>query len=284
MGVEKMRLYRSLPYLDSKTILALKPKKIGINYEASNLRLGFCSPSAEYLRYSQNPRSHLNNFTITELAKYFYPSLFDALTWTYLGYLIHEANGLPINFLIWEVEIPDSLVTKYLGVGDYANQLRLEVKIPYAYLVSYLASNLDPSYRHAMAEFFTMYYSWKNADSKAITNLKQQLGQPTIQNPDLFLNSEDEIYRWLCFPITRPYQILINVEDGKWIRPFYNTIYEEYRAHRQPWSQQLNYTYKNWHRVGEGSLANYLFEKTVFLETENDELKRTLNKNGYKFQ
>ncbi len=278
-----MKLYRGLPYIDSETILAHNPKAIGINYEASNLKLGFCSPSAEYLRYQKNPRSNLNTFTIMQLAKYFYPSLFDALAWANKSYLANKATGLPMNFLIWEVDIPDFIVEKYLGVGQYDNELKIEAKIPYSYLASYLSMGVKLNYSQVIAEFFSQYYSWKNADPKAIANLKSQLGEPTLENPELLLTPEDEIYRALCFPIFMASKILVN-EDEKWLRVFDNTIYEKYQSNRRFWSRQINYNCKNWDQVGHGSVIEYLFSETEFLKYENAELKRTLNKNGYKFQ
>lgn len=280
-----MKVYRSIPCVDSKTILAKKPDVLGINYEASNLlKYGLCSPSSEFLRYQKNPRTDLNSFTNNGLAKYFYFSLLDALAWASAHCEKYTIQGLPVNFLVWELDLPDYLVQKYIGTGLYNTDRRIELKVPYSILYSYLSLGVDYESIVAIKNFFDKYYTWTLAPVSEVEALRKVLPETKIKNEDFLLNAKDEIYQELCFPIFMSYGLMIDEANPKWVNDAYDLAYKNRDKHHQEFSKGMRYKYENWQNIGHGDVLKYLADSTKFYQEENKELKRVLTKSGYSFK
>ncbi len=278
-----MKVYRCLPYIDSNTILAKQPKELGINYEASNLlKKGFCSPSWEYLGYKKNPRQNINSFASNGLAKYFYLSLLDSIMWAYNSKNRYGYQNLDMNFVIWEVDLPDYLVNKYIGTGCYGPTRKIETKIPYDDLFSYLAKDIDIALLEKIKEFFNKYYSWKDAQAEELMDFKKQFPVPSLNNPDIILKRENQVYANLCFPIFMPYKIMFD-ENNKWIIDAYN-IAIDYNNRHFKLTKQIYSDYERWHEIGNGDFNEYLIEQATAYQEENDAIKRSLVKADHQFK
>ncbi len=89
---------------------------------------------------SGNKIPYVNTFCDNETEKslFFFLDLFDAIKYTsYPNSKFGNSNNIPLEYKILELELPDELILKYLGVGnyefekEYTYNLALEVAIPF---------------------------------------------------------------------------------------------------------------------------------------------------------
>ncbi len=271
-----MKLYRSLPRVSEKDITKVS---LGFNNEATNLlKEGKVTPSLEYLRGDKNPNKICNTFGSYDLAKYFYPSFYDALTWSLSQTIRYELKNIKLNFLIWEIDIPDFLVEQNIGVGNYnnKNEHKLEVKIPYYQLASLLGLDLSFESIMAIKEFFQKYYSWLQAPDAAKEGLITSLENNGLKNID------EAIYAALCFKIFMPYQVLAS-PDANWLNQVYDVVlHHGIKCHQK--IKELTYNYDHWATVGHGDINNYLYKEAQAMNEDNESLKRILKQEGFSFK
>lgn len=277
-----MKVYRCLPYIDSSTIINQDLQMLGINYEASNLYLGFCSPSAEFLRYEKNPRNKLNSFAGNGLAKYFYLSLYDAINWGHNRLVSLKGHGIHANIVIWEVDLPDEIVKKYLGVGIYQETTKIESKIPYHTLMNYLALNINNDQINLVADYFKKHYSWKDA-SQEKEKLNFDLGFEKVSNPDIILSKKDEVYKSLCFPIFMSYGLLMDVNYLEWINEAYKVAFNNKLDNRKKMNRDIATAYNDWYKKDIKGLREFLYEEALILKEENNQIKRALTNDNLEF-
>ncbi len=267
-----MKVYRSIPNCEDE-----KLAKSGFNYEAINLlNEGKVSPSFEYLNGSKNPNVSLNSFSSFNLAKYFYPNLYDALTWAYNQNQLYQLNKINLSFVIWEVDLPDFMLKENIGVGSYNNQTehKLEIKVPYWQLASFLGLDLAENYLMAIKEFFQKHYSWQGTTEETKKAFLSQLKVDHIE-PKI----KDEIYAALCFKIFMAYQIMSTSE----IEQIFKIITPKGIEYRQK-IKELTYNYDHWATVGHGDINDYLYKEAQATKEENENLKRVLKREGYGFK
>lgn len=283
-----MKVYRALPYIDTTKLIKSRYNGEGENFEGSNLlNFGLCSPSFEYLDNTKNPNANLNTFTVNGLAKYFYVSIFDCLNWAYNIINRFSYLGIDMNFLIWEVDLPDHLVKKYLGTGKYSSIRRIEAKIPYDELYGYLASNIDINLLDKIKGFFNKYYSWQSATLPDLVDLLKILPNIGINNPDIVMTSENKLYKKvysnLCFLIYMPYKIMYD-SDTRWAYDAYNlALASGFNKDHLKRARQIYADYENWPNLNRGDFNDYLVKQMPFYEEENEGLKKVLTKSGLNF-
>ena len=277
-----MKVYRSLPFIDTKTLIDNHIDLLGINYEGSNLRLGFCSPSYEYLAYNKNHNAKNNTFNDSNLAKYFYVSLYDALNWSYNRYLTYKGMGIESNFIIWEVDLPDEVIKNNLGVGIYSKGAKIEAKIPYVILAQYLSLGLDNEKINTIWEYFQNHFSWK--DSEAKEKLNFDLGFRKVSNPDIILSSDDEAFKSLCFPMFMNYGIFIDDANPAWIVDGFKMAQDARLINHNKLETTINYNYTNWQKVGNKDIKEYLYAVALDFQEENKEIKKALAQNNLNIQ
>lgn len=284
-----MKVYRALPYIDTQSLLRVGYRSEGENFEGSNLlNFGLCSPSFEFLDNNKNPYAKLNTFNVNGLAKYFYVSFLDCLLWAYNIVTRFVGFGIIGNVLIWEVDLPDCLVEKHLGTGEYNSIRKIEAKIPYDELCGYLGHNVDISLLEKLKEFFNKYYSWRTAPLPDLAELLKYLPSLDFSNPDITFTSDNEMFKKaysnLCFPIYMSYKIMYS-ENPSWIYDaYYLTLKGGFNGEHLKRAKQLYTDYENWANLHRGDFSNYLVKQMEFYQEENAQLKRVLASSDYSFK
>ena len=287
-----MKLYRSVPILEQQKIDDTSIDAASEGLEAAYLMHGYCAPSTEFIKYGKNPRANLNTFAYNDLAKYFYPSLLDAIKWAYSLSKTKKMQGkFNSNYLRWEIDVPDSMVKDHIGVGEYStfslrrpSEYRIEVKIPYWILASYLGYDLDPNFISQIEMYFSNHYCLPNLSSAEQKEFLQKINNP--QALGLLKSSSGTVlqtYDALSFSLFMPYGLL-QMEGETQIEDVCHLAYEAKDINHSQWLNKLKYNYFNWSKVGHGEVADYLQEECAYLQEENTGIKRTLKQNGHTFR
>ncbi len=221
------------------------------------------SPSYAYVRpvFYDNGS---NSFPFEKnLAKFFYPSLLEALAW--ISENRYQEENLEGNYVILEINLPEEVIHNYLGIGNYAfiTGNRLEYRIPYEILYQFLAMDYHESVRQVI--------NLINQNNNQKLNINTYLKRITIPS-NLYTLGTNELYPYLCFKINNLAQIYL--VKGK----YFNDL-EDYIS-KMAWQRTNNYKYLindiNIKKINYDVLNNLTMVAFPFLEKENQDLKRVL--------
>ncbi len=243
--------------------MALKEDASYSEKELEHLKKGIVCPSSEYFKYTKNPRAGLNSFNnASALNKYFFASLLDALRYQNNFYNRMHLQGKNVECLIWEVDIPNNLLKKYLGLGYYSpSDSRIEYKIPYHSLASLLGT-LSEEYINIIS-ILEQAYGYQDLSEESKKTLLS-LGF-NIEN-----YSKEELYAFLSFKLWQRAKILEN-------KDYLNKEFVD---------ECLQIAFKNRltkHNHYKEKDIPYLDQETEYIDRENEEIKRALKKENIAF-
>lgn len=252
-----MKIYRYMPIVSTNEYS-----------EASNLKKGIVAPSSEYFKYQKNPRQNLNSFTNEfAISKYFYASLYDTLNFqnNIYRYLINQGNEC--NSLIWEVDLPDEIIKKYIGIGYYnINERKIEFKIPYHILASYLGISLTEEYISILKILERAYkYNYlSEIDRQKLLELGFDYEKYSLRM----------LYQYLCFNIFMPTKILEKSTNLP-INDYLNICAKVGYQHK---SSRVN------KYLGMEKTPELLYQEALEIEKENVQIKRDLKRENIIFK
>ena len=260
-----MKLYRALDY---------SKNELGEFWRRQNFREGkyneiwnliearSFSPSSQYLIYPQAYKSACHSFLIEkELVKFFYPSLLDALKYSF--------NFYP-RVIILEIDLPLDKIKNYLGLGFYTNENRMEICLPYRNLYQLTRLVESPN----LEKTLTFLENNLNFFAEDINLWSQSLdNEPTISN--LLINGSSQFYPYLCYKSGVSFDILnAKAKNKKMLKMMVNSINEN-----RPKDYFIN--------VASTFIPNkdfFIQEGIPYLEKENDIIKKILIKNNEFFK
>ncbi len=266
-----MKIYR---FVRTKMI----QDKVGQSNEYANLNaFNAISPSYPFLRKKPRFVMNFNNTFggMDQMCKYFFASIFDLLNFIkdQAYALSEEANHF--QYIIMEIEIPDEVLQKYIGLGFYSKELsKVEFRIPYQDLYKFTSLE-DLDYFQRLLDFYN-----QNLYQEFLDYTRSYKKFASIPRPKEYYGFQRlDIYSLFCFKarLQRAHLELDNIDTARIeqlgeIAAFYRGPYYGKKINEivgREYGTMYDPSYEK------DKLFNYT---SKILEEENEEMKRVLKR------
>ena len=259
----------------------------GRENEARNLVFNqLMCPSNYYLNaFDFNDRGPNSFDKDTEMTKYFFVNLYDALR--YAEHFIKQYHfnfGLNYGIVVLEIDLPEEVVKPYLGWGRYFYSTILECRLPYQLLYENLG--LNNPYLQPTLDFFNQHYQeyetvWLTLQDKPeYQNFLANL--PTLDKEALYSLGKIALYPYLCFSLKEA--TVLRLDE---ISPRYFDTAE--KMGNLIWANSAEAMFKMEDKIvaqlqEKTDLANIAATALPFYEKETKKLKRVLKHHGFVFK
>ncbi len=259
----------------------------GRENEARNLVFNqLMCPSNYYLNaFDFNDRGPNSFGKDTEMTKYFFVNLYDALK--YAEHFIKQYHfNFKLNYgvVILQIELPEELVKPYLGWGKYFSNTVLECRLPYQLLYENLGLN-NPYFQPTL-DFFNQHYQEYETVWLALQNTPEYQHfletLPTLEKEPICSLGKIGLYPYLCFSLKEA--TVLRLDE---ISPIYFDTAEI--IGNLIWSHFANPMFKMEEKIVTSLQEKGDFEQIIpialpFYEKETKKLKKVLKHQGFVFE